>query len=81
MLIITVFCHFDSVTLSKDICILRDILRDQLVLKTEKIRDTTSQAFTMSLIKRTECIARMTGDRSNHMSALPTASGTRRGVG
>ena len=56
MLIITVFCHFDSVTLRKDICILRDILRDQLVLKTEKIRDTTSQAFTMSLIKRTECI-------------------------
>ena len=55
MLIITVFCHFDSVTLSKDICTLRDILRDQLVLKTEKIRDTTSQAFTMSLIKRTEC--------------------------
>ena len=34
---------------------LRDILRDQLVLKTEKIRDKTSQAFTMSLIKRTEC--------------------------
>ena len=56
MLIITVFCHFDSVTLSKDICTLRDILRDQVVLKTEKIRDTTSQAFTMSLIKRTECI-------------------------
>ena len=56
MLIITVFCHFDSVTLRKDICILRDILRDQLVLKTGIIRDTTSQAFTMSLIKRTECI-------------------------
>ena len=34
---------------------LRDILRDQLDLNLVKIRDTTSQAFTMSLIKRTEC--------------------------
>ena len=40
---------------SKDICMLRDILRDQLVLNLEKIRDTTSMSFTMSLIKRTEC--------------------------
>ena len=60
MLIITVFCRFDSVTLSKDICTLRDILRDQLVLKQKKFRDTTSQAFTMSLTKRTECIVRAT---------------------
>ena len=30
--------------------------RDQLVLNLEKIRDITSRAFTMSLIKRTECI-------------------------
>ena len=64
MLIITVFCNFDSVTLSKDICTLRDILRDQLVLKTEKIRDTTSQAFTMSLIKRTECNLNAASERT-----------------
>ena len=30
--------------------------RDQLVLNLEKIRDTTSITFTMSHIKRTECI-------------------------
>ena len=35
---------------------LRDILRDQLDLNLVKIRDTTSQALNMSLIKRTECI-------------------------
>ena len=55
MLIITVFVIFESVNVTKDISIFRDIVRDQLVLKKEKIRDTTSQAFTMSLIKRTEC--------------------------
>ena len=40
---------------SKDILHVKGHLRDQLVLKLEKIRDTTSQTFTMSLIKRTEC--------------------------
>ena len=58
MLIITVFVIFESVNVTKDISIFRDIVRDQLVLKKEKIRDTTSQAFTMSLIKRTECSGR-----------------------
>ena len=55
MLIITVFVIFESVIVTKDISIFRDIVRDQLVLKQEKIRDTTSQAFTTSLTKRTEC--------------------------
>ena len=61
MLFITIFVIFEGVIVTKDISIFRDIVRDQLVLKQEKTRDTTSQAFTMSLIKRTECITLAVG--------------------
>ena len=61
MLFITIFVIFEGVIVTKDISIFRDIVRDQLVLKQEKFRDTTSQAFTMSLIKRTECITLAVG--------------------